>query len=48
MQRAGAGGFDLPAIEPVFDTYVGRLGVGDRLRFIPHLAGPDSMAVGIK
>ena len=27
------GGFDLPAVEPIFDEYVGRLGLGDRLRF---------------
>ena len=27
------GGFDLPAIEPIFDAYVARLGLGERLRF---------------
>jgi SAM-dependent methyltransferase len=27
------GGFDLPALEPIFDAYVGRLGHGERLSF---------------
>ena len=27
------GGFDLPAIEPIFDDYVARFGLSDRLRF---------------
>ena len=27
------GGFDLPALEPIFDAYVGRLGLGERLSF---------------
>jgi hypothetical protein len=27
------GGFDLPALEPIFDDYVGRLGLGERLSF---------------
>ena len=27
------GGFDLPAIEPVFDAYVARVGLSERLRF---------------
>ena len=27
------GGFDLPAIEPIFDSYVSKLGLGDRLSF---------------
>ncbi|MDQ3769283.1 MAG: acetylserotonin O-methyltransferase [Actinomycetota bacterium] len=27
------GGFDLPALEPVFDDYVGSFALGDRLRF---------------
>lgn len=29
------GGFDLPAMEPIFNSYVGRRGLGDRLRFTP-------------
>jgi SAM-dependent methyltransferase len=29
------GGFDLPAIRPVFDTYVARFGLGERLSFTP-------------
>src|SRR5262249_7299404 len=28
-------GFDLPAVAPVFEEYVARLGVGDRLTFAP-------------
>ena len=31
----GGGGFDLPAIEPLFDEYVGAAGLSDRLRFHP-------------
>jgi SAM-dependent methyltransferase len=27
------GGFDLPSLEPIFDAYVARLGLGERLRF---------------
>jgi SAM-dependent methyltransferase len=27
------GGFDLPAIEPIFDAYVARMGLGERLSF---------------
>jgi SAM-dependent methyltransferase len=27
------GGFDLPPLEPIFDAYVGRLGLGERLTF---------------
>ena len=27
------GGFDLPPLEPIFDTFVGQFGLGDRLRF---------------
>jgi O-methyltransferase domain/Dimerisation domain len=27
------GGFDLPSLEPIFDAYVARLGLGDRLGF---------------
>jgi O-methyltransferase domain/Dimerisation domain len=27
------GGFDLPPLEPIFDSYVGRAGLGDRLSF---------------
>jgi hypothetical protein len=29
------GGFDLPALEPIFDAYVARHGLADRLSFIP-------------
>lgn len=29
------GGFDLPPVGPIFDKYVGSLGLGDRLRFYP-------------
>jgi SAM-dependent methyltransferase len=29
------GGFDLPPIGPIFDDYVGRFGLGDRLGFTP-------------
>lgn len=29
------GGFDLPPVGPVFEGYVGSLGLGDRLRFYP-------------
>jgi len=29
------GGFDLPPIGPIFDDYVARFGLGDRLSFIP-------------
>jgi hypothetical protein len=29
------GGFDLPPVEPIFDDYVGRFGLGDRLSFTP-------------
>ena len=27
------GGFDLPALEPIFDAYVAGVGLGDRLNF---------------
>jgi hypothetical protein len=29
------GGFDLPPLEPIFDSYVARAGLGERLRFTP-------------
>ncbi len=29
------GGFDLPALEPIFNEYVGGLGLGERLSFTP-------------
>ena len=29
------GGFDLPALEPIFDAYVARHGLADRLSFVP-------------
>jgi hypothetical protein len=31
----GGGGFDLPAVGPIFADYVAAFGVGDRLRFYP-------------
>ena len=36
------GGFDLPPVEPIFDAYVARFGLADRLRFTPgdFFAGP--------
>jgi hypothetical protein len=33
-EHMSGGGFDLPPLEPIFDAYVGRLGLGERLRFI--------------
>jgi SAM-dependent methyltransferase len=32
-EHVTGGGFDLPALEPVFDAFVGRFGLGDRLGF---------------
>ncbi len=32
-EHMSGGGFDLPPLEPIFDAYVGRLGLGDRLSF---------------
>lgn len=32
-QHITGGGFDLPAIKPIFDTYVAGFGLGERLRF---------------
>ena len=32
-EHMGGGGFDLPPLEPIFDAYVGRLGLGERLSF---------------
>jgi len=32
-EHMAGGGFDLPPLEPIFDSYVGRLGLGDRLSF---------------
>ena len=32
-EHMSGGGFDLPPLEPIFDEYVGRLGLGDRLSF---------------
>jgi hypothetical protein len=29
------GGFDLPPVEPIFNSYVARFGLGDRLSFTP-------------
>ncbi len=29
------GGFDLPIVQPIFEEYVARFGLGDRLRFYP-------------
>jgi O-methyltransferase domain/Dimerisation domain len=34
-QHLRGGGFDLPAIQPVFEEYVNSQGLGDRLRFYP-------------
>jgi hypothetical protein len=33
--HVSGGGFDLAPLEPLFDEYVARLGLGDRLRFYP-------------
>ena len=32
-EHVTGGGFDLPPLEPIFDAYVGQLGLGDRLSF---------------
>jgi ketosteroid isomerase-like protein len=33
--RLSGGGYDLPAVGPIFDAYVKSFGLGDRLRFYP-------------
>jgi hypothetical protein len=37
------GGFDLPAVQPHFDTYVQGFGLADRLRFFPGDFFPDPL-----
>ncbi len=34
-EHMGGGGFDLPVVEPIFDDYVAKAGLSDRLAFHP-------------